>query len=260
MNKMLLIFLWSILFFFTSCIKSQNIEVDSNDVLAKSTQTPTVSHSNAPLKNIEQVTAWVAVFDLKEFKSSSNDIIVLYGENNDYNKLLDETSPEYKTHGGVEVDLMNCVGYLASGIVYIIQQPDDTTSLPHWRLKVSSETVSKDFEEKIKQCKTTKKPAVNEEEVGNLAFAVSPPAKKRKDIKLSEVQDLNKLLDSIPDEIKKSVNQKKTHIKSTLSLANDSWTDLDGDGKIDLLVLTGNKKGVILLLEKNQWKVIAELV
>lgn len=149
----------------------------------------------------------------------------------------DEDDEEEKLYpdNKVEIDIMNCAGYLASAT---------TTYKGIMReVKLIPETVAADAVKKIRQCSL--KP--NDEITGSYVFGIAPRDKKRKDIKIGKV-DTKKLYNALAKDLewdKQAVPEKqtisadsKTELKRTkrdLTLDEDTWTDLDGDGQIDLV-------------------------
>lgn len=207
-------------------------------------------------------TVWTVVFDLKDFNNLNESLTVWSAENPKHNKLLDETSSKYKTNSGVEIDLLNCAGYLASGKIYIAKNSKPDAESPDWRLKINRETIAKDAEEKIRQCDVPfeiKKDAVP----FNQAFAVSPNDNQRRKIKIVGEIDTQKLFGSLPENFQKEAEpsdlRKRHKLSKSLGLFYDNWTDSDGDGKIDLIQLFTEKRAVILFLENDEWKEIAEV-
>ena len=151
----------------------------------------------------------------------------------------------------VKLDLMNCAGYIASAT---------TTYKGITReVKIVPETIAKDAVEKIKQCAGA--PSADGTIFGSSVFGISPSEDRRKTIKVGKI-DTKKLYKSLIADIKEAQKSEKERgiklasrddvepqlietdevfvsaIKATkgdLSLLNDNWTDLDGDGQIDLV-------------------------
>ena len=164
----------------------------------------------------------------------------------------------------VEVDVMNCAGFLATAkITYTDIIPGKEKGFPPgWHLKVVPEKVASDMQEKIKTCGyDSKSPDYGE------AFAVAPPDDKRKNIKISEI-DTRKLFSSLNKETKVMANTTEKYVgreKNNLTLKNDSWTDIDGDGQIDLVEVSGNCGNkdytctLVFLLINGKWKEIGNI-
>ncbi len=170
--------------------------------------------------------------------------------------------PEEK--GGIKigtsykVDILNCKGYLSSGH---IQFTDKDGFSPNWNVVFNLETISADIRKKIKQC-----PSDSDNPKSTTAFAVTPTNRNRRKIKVGDI-DTNKLFDSLPEDIKTSLNSKYAlaggRKMNTLSLTQDSWTDILGNGKINLVYVFGDydeehSSGDILLLENGKWKYIGQ--
>ena len=131
----------------------------------------------------------------------------------------------------VEIDIMNCAGYLGSATTTYRMEGGMR------KAKLIEKTVAKDAVEKIKQCES------NNEMSGNKVFGIAPRDDKRKSIKINKV-DTKKIYNSLikdVTELKKIADSEKdtmaeiTGAKGKLSLGEDNWTDLDGDGQIDLI-------------------------
>ena len=183
----------------------------------------------------------------------------------------DDTPPDIpESEGGIkigteyDVDIMNCGGYLGSGKIAFIKEGGFP---PNWSLNFSPETIADDGLKKIKQCDYNQKDGFADGE----AFAIAPQNRNRQSIKIGQI-DTRKLFASLPTEMKKLLNDKynvKTREKNNLSLTNnlsipgDNWTDVDGDGQIDLIELSINcgeyECGLILYLLKGKWIKIGEV-
>lgn len=153
----------------------------------------------------------------------------------------------------VEVDIMNCAGYLGSGRAHY----DGGDGL-NWRIKfVSDAAIAADAAEKVKQCDAEQQ----SDYVASAAFAIAPRDNKRQNIKIGKV-DTRKLFASLAKDTQKWLKNKyasDVHKKSDLSLQEDNWTDIDGDGEIDLVYAFTNydqehSSGVIMLLVNGRWK------
>ena len=153
----------------------------------------------------------------------------------------------------VEVDIMNCAGYLGSG-----EARYDSGDGLHWKIKfVSATAIAADAAEKVKQCNAEQQG----DYVASAAFAIAPGDNKRRDIKIGKVAT-RKLFASLPKDTQKWLKNEyasDVHKKGDLSLQEDNWTDIDGDGKIDLVYAFTNydeehSSGVIMLLVNGKWK------
>lgn len=167
-------------------------------------------------------------------------------EKNESLYLKSENASEF------EADIMNCAGFLVT--VKITRQDERE----EWKLSLLPETVAADALEKMKRCASDS----NNEDIINSAFAVAPRNGNRKNIKIGKV-NTQKLFASLPKDVKDFLNSKYAvsngRKKNELSLLqNDLWTDLDGDGKIDLLYYSAaydeeHSSGGILFLDGNKW-------
>ena len=128
----------------------------------------------------------------------------------------------------IEVDIINCAGYLASA-----KMKYDITY--GWQVEIISESTASDLTEKVKHCAWEP----DSEYVSSTAFAVTPREEKRKKIKL-ENPDLQKTFSSLPWSVQswaKKLASRKTETLSPKSF--DDWADTDGDGEIDLVQING---------------------
>lgn len=145
----------------------------------------------------------------------------------------DATEDESKLYpdNKVSLDIMNCAGYIGSA----------TTTYKGVMRKVTlqTETIAPNAIEKIKQCSGSP----NSEIPACKVFAVSADIGQRESIKIIKT-DATKLYTSLRKDIKskrptnregKTVPQIRFK-KKQMSMDDDIWTDLDGDGKIDLVL------------------------
>ena len=270
MSKTISILLLSFLFTLSGCVSQSsmsltNSSVGTNEKFSDSNNEIVQKISESSKSDKQYPTVWTVVFDLNDFNNPDENLTVWSSQNDRYNKLLDKNSSLYKMNGGVEIDLMNCAGYLASGKIYVGKNKPEAES-PNWLLKLFRETIAKDAEEKIKKCDVPfeNKNISTDEVAFNQAFAVSPRNEQRKSIKISSKIDTQKLFDSLPENVKKEakasvVRNDFKQSDSSLNLINDNWTDLDGDGAIDLIQVLTDKDATIFLLEKDGWKVVANV-
>lgn len=206
---------------------------------------------------------WISVFELTEFKELTDDFTVWDAKNSEYDRLFPDKKRGGKKNVGVDVDLMNCAGYLASGKVFIKEHPASEAESPDWRLKISPATIAKDAEAKIKQCSVPNAAKKSSDDrIFNQAFAVAPPDARRGNITINQPTDTRKLFASLPDNIKKTANSDNSRKDSQenaddLDLRDDSWSDLDGDGVIDIVFVSGGD-AVILILVNGKWKEIVK--
>lgn len=161
----------------------------------------------------------------------------------------------------VEVDVMNCAGFIVKGKA--VQESEDGG----WKLKPIPQTLAADASEKIRQCAP---PIYSPEDtsVTGFAFAVAPANNNRRNIKTGKT-DPKKLFASLPKatQVWADGNTKEPgRKKGTLSLNEDNWSDIDGDGKIDLVVVYGSCQndefscGSLLFLINGKWKEIGYFV
>lgn len=124
------------------------------------------------------------------------------------------TSVEIGT--SVKVDVLNCAGYVATATATLNENEA-------WEVKVESETVALDAVEKIKACTGEPKSKY----ISSNAFAVAPVDEKRKQIKLNKLE--KPAIYNLP------VSIQLWAIKDSIS----NWVDTDGDGKVDLVSVSG---------------------
>ena len=171
----------------------------------------------------------------------------------DENRYADG-EPTFETNKDevIEVDIMNCAGYLGAG-----KATYDSGNGLNWKIKFIPETIAADAVEKVKQCNTSS----DDDYIQSNAFAIAPQNANRRNIKIAKV-DTRRLFESLPKETKKWLNNKyglDIRKKDDLSLKNDNWTDTDGDGKIDLIFVFTNydvehSGGEIMMLVGGKWK------
>lgn len=173
----------------------------------------------------------------------------------------EEFSGEIALETTVEVDVMNCAGFLATAELTYTRKPSERSD-PGWNLRIVPERVASDMQEKIKICHYYSE-SPNYSEV----FAIAPLDNKRKNIKIGKV-DTRKLFASLDKETKEMANTTEKYVgreKNNLTLANDNWTDIDGDGQIDLVEVSGNcgnkdyTCSLVFLLINDKWKKIGEI-
>lgn len=227
-------------------IANTNAMVNSNNV------TKTKSFDLTKIKS-EHPLVWVGAVSFENETLSSENV----------NWTLGDEAVEEKIEKDevIIVDIMNCAGYLGSGSISYSTKIENI--VPEWRLTFSIQTVASDALDKIKKCSKT--PPDNEAFQSSEAFAVAPTNDQRKNIKTSKV-DTQKLFASLPADVKKWLNSDINvkiweRPKNNLSLISDNWTDVDGDGQIDLIQVYGyndeeHGHGIILYLDKGKWKEI----
>jgi hypothetical protein len=246
----------------TACFPSRYLNADSRDRSSANIEIPpkNVTPTPTPFYKIVKVESksplvWIGGFDEESLRvPKANGSI---WNNGDYNEI---THPEYiKIGTAIEVDIMNCAGYLISGKL-------NNVDALGWRLETLPETAAKDAAEKLKQCAGS-----DEKFPNNYVFAVAPRDSSRSTIKIGSV-DTKKLYDSLPLESRKWLEEDKDIYKfnslyrrkekKNLTLQNDNWTDTDGDGKIDLISISavcekddseGTSCNSILMLVEGKW-------
>lgn len=150
--------------------------------------------------------------------------------------------PEPKLDTEIEVDILNCAGYLASAKV--VATKFEMVKRVGWNLVLVPDSIAPDALEKVKQCSDDP----NYKYPSSSIFVVATRDEKRKHIKLSELSG-ESLFSSLSWSIQswancgQSVDQKDCvrKEKNILSkIVGDDWADTDGDGKVDLMVVQGN--------------------
>lgn len=119
--------------------------------------------------------------------------------NENLGKILDGELPETQ----IEVDILNCAGYLGSGNISYKTKIEGV--VPEWEISVDKETVAKDVVEKLKKCETN--PDEKGEYVSGNAFAVAPRNDNRRNTKVGEVNTKN-LFTSLPKDTREWLNNK----------------------------------------------------
>ncbi|MGI8641751.1 MAG: hypothetical protein ACR2MG_17625 [Pyrinomonadaceae bacterium] len=165
------------------------------------------------------------------------------------------------------LDVMTCAGFVTQARLKEWRGAGrDTSEGYQWELEfVSSDKEFNLIEKNLKKCR-------QDDEQWIRAFAIYPSKAERAKIKITNAPDLKKVFDSLSTEDKKWIksddqpNSKNPAQKKTVDI--DSWTDSDGDGKIDLIEISGNCNGLpggdltclqILRLSGKTWKHIGRL-
>ena len=253
MNKITNVFALLALFFTSACHISKSAEAEKPE-----TNTETVLSAISPLPTPELKTdikssqieslpsVWVGGISFENGVLSSDGV---WSGGDDTPPDIPESQGGLKIGTSYEVDVMNCGGFLGSAKVMFVKEGGFP---PDWLLKFVPETIAADAAEKVRVCKE------NSETISSDAFAVMPRNTKRQSVKIGKV-NTKKIFASLPKEIKENLNKysKDLREKNNLSLKTDNWTDIDGDGNIDLLEVSGRcgdfKCGSILYLVKGKW-------
>lgn len=205
---------------------------------------------------------WSADVSVEDFTDTENPLKLYSYDDDEISDAPDKNSPYFQARKGVEVDLMNCGGYLASGRVYSSNEKSNFPP-PNWRLKIAPGTIAKDVEAKIKRCNIyTENGVPSKDKFGSRFFAVAPHKDSRRNVTIGEI-NTKELFSSLPKPTKKFLNAKPAitagrTLNDLSSSAFDVWTDLDGDGKIDLIVVSAmsdeeHSSGSVLLLVEGKW-------
>lgn len=169
----------------------------------------------------------------------------------------DETNGKIIVAKQMNVDVMNCGGYLGSATALYENQI--------WELKLIPETISKDFTGKVKQCGQ----AFSGGRISTSAVAVFPTDEKRKNIKITKAADVREIFKQFPEDVRQltGLNDKSLSKNKQLTdnLSNSS-TDLDGDGVVDFILLGGDclpggEAGCELVMQliNGKWKQTARI-
>ncbi len=143
--------------------------------------------------------------------------------------------PDFQPRKYVEVDMMNCAGYLGKAKIYFNDKIEGI--VPEWRT-IPVEIVS-DISAKLNTCSKT----TIGEHLESGAFAIAPVIQSRSKISINTT-DTKVLFATLPKKIKdwrnSRINTEIWHYpKDDLSTQNDIWTDLDGDGTVDIVDVYG---------------------
>jgi hypothetical protein len=152
----------------------------------------------------------------------------------------------------IEVNIVNCSGYLASAKMVHIWQAK-------WQAAIISDTIADDVTEKIKLCRES---STIDSDAGT-AFAIIKPFGKTKNFKLAN-PDLRKALSSLPTKVQDWAICAESLVpencvrkeKNILSLTvGDNWADTNGDGEIDFIEISGNcsNSGDYICGKKLKW-------
>lgn len=181
-----------------------------------------------------------------------------------------EPFPEEKVGTALEVDIMNCAGFLARA-----KAVRQDASYSAWELELIPESVTQDAAHKIKQCDRDKAIGSIPGDSPGFAFALSPSLLERQTFKLEKPPDLAQLYASLPKELKQwlkagevKVGDETPRQKGRLNpkYYGDSWADINGDGTVDLIIVHSKCDGTpeddltcgsIWYLSNSKWREIA---
>lgn len=208
---------------------------------------PTPEINNQATKTItEPLLLWHSTIDYEDLIDSEREPQLLSYDENEGDNSPDKKSPYYQARKGVQVDLMNCGGYLASGKLYSTKNSNFPS--PNWRVKIDRDSVAKSAAEKIKKCNIMRfGDAPAEDEIISEFFAVIAHDKKRRTITIGDI-DTKKLYEELANDMEwdrpqlpskqalpENYDPELISTKKDLRSYEDVWTDLDGDGRIDLI-------------------------
>lgn len=271
MRTVLVFSLLAVLVNFSACSRSVDLTVKANDRLILSENT---NANKAPINSDTLIVRKIYSPTLKSkypivfsgFVTLENHKVTIASDgwalvNTDLREQLEQReSPVVDDKTTIKINVMNCAGYLGSGLARY-----DTGNGIYWKLQMISETMPADILEKFKQCSDANADGEPDSIIMRSAFAVESQEDKRQNITIRPV-DTRKLFASLPKETKKLLNNKynsERRKKNNLSLTNDSWTDINGDGNIDLIDLSTNcgdfECSLILYLIKGKWIKIGEV-
>ena len=168
-------------------------------------------------------------------------------------------SGEPKVGTTVEMDVLNCAGFLSSAVAVYDEG---------WKLKLKPFGAAPDLAEKVQRCGKND----DEENLGSDIIVIPFGDENRKSIKTEKKLDVQKAFASLPAEEQKwaeedgeSLSQNRHLIEKHIGYG---WTDADGNGEIDVLVISGGCQSEkpdsaqcqkVLRLTGGQWKEIARI-
>jgi hypothetical protein len=270
MRTVLVFSLLAVLVIFSACSRSVDLTVKAKErlILSENTNvnkppinadTPIVQKTDSSIIKSKYpiVFSGFVTLENREVNISGNGWALV---NTDLRKQLEQReSPVVDDKTTIKIDVMNCAGYLGSGVARY-----NSGSGIYWKLQMISETMPTDILDKFKQCSDENDAAEPDSIIMRSAFAIESQENTRQNITIKPV-DTRKLFASLPEETKKLLNNKynaETRRQNKLSLANDLWTDINGDGDIDLVELSTDcgdfQCSLILYLVKGKWVKIGE--
>jgi hypothetical protein len=274
MRIIYILFLVCLTLMLSSCYNAENSTVKANDVIPRLEIQNQSSEDKATDDKLEKVQTksqlvWFGEVSSDDINSQDKKVQIK-------NYVMLTNSPLDKIGIEIEVDVLNCGGYLFSATAskYKVEGFNEED----WKLNVHSETIATDAIEKIKLCNFSKREK-EDESFFSRTWAVAPQDKKRQNIKTQI--DSDKVFLSLPKNVKDWLDQKivskpdeccERKMKGVVSvLEDDSWVDLDSDGNIDWLRVSGiNKENLEIKgqnftdvrfyqRKKNEWKEIKTL-
>ena len=137
---------------------------------------------------------------------------------------------------GMVFDVLNCAGFVARARV-VGPAGASREEQYGWRVEVVPESVRADAAAAQGRCVGGGDDSLAAEARGR-ALAVYPSREGRNRITVGGAHDLSAVYASLPDEARKCHAAAHQAYPEYPLGSLDSWTDVDGDGKIDLVVLT----------------------
>lgn len=246
----------------SSCVLSSSKTADNSKIALTKANGNRVGNTSEPQKRVsknkvnkkkrEYPMIFVGSINLEDGRANAfeNQIWSLAESANRY--VDGEPTFETDEDEVIEVDIMNCAGYLGSAKA----QYEGGNGL-NWKVKFIPESVSADAPDKVKQCDANQK----DDYVESGAFAIAPRDIKREKIKIAKV-NTKRIFDSLPKQTREGLKNKygsDVHKSGDISLEEDDWTDIDGDGTIDLIFVFSmydveHSTGVIMSLVNGKWK------
>lgn len=238
MKKAILIRLFLLLYIIVSLSCRSSSLVTLNNVPADSNQERIVSNNhirpsdnlNNSIDNRAQPKTDLFFVILGSASVEKNKIEL---DGNFWGHFIDDDNAETSRKNEIEIDIMNCAGYIASATTTYKMKNGMR------EVKIINETIASNAAQKIKQCSIENNGEIFVCDV----FGITPRDGKRKNTQIGKV-DTKKLYDSLVRDIReiKKIEKPEDDItpqlkgtKGSLSLGEDNWTDLDGDGQIDLI-------------------------
>lgn len=245
----------------TACRSLSQARSNNNIFVSETKSSETPSLENKQMNKIEKATIplpeiLIGGVDVKNgvFVRDNNSIWTqdaeIYNELKEKRRFITEK---------MEVDVMNCGGYIGSAVA------EYSKSWGGWMLKIIPDTIAPDAAGKIIKCA-----ADTDGDVQSYAMAIAPRDETRKNVKIEKEPDFEKIFFSLPIEIQRWAESDGKKLLKNKTLIKDSfgegWTDLNGDGEIDLVVISGRclpkdepicEK--VMRLVGSKWKQIARI-